>query len=68
MDNWKDRSKGRQCGKCTSFVEKPPIDAASRTYTIVGRCRRHAPQTNEGWPVVFPTDSCGDFKLDENKI
>lgn len=35
---------------------------------IVGRCRRHAPVGNEGWPVVFETDWCGDFKLDENKV
>jgi len=67
MDNWNNRQKGRQCGKCMHFYEKLPIDTG-RTYTIVGRCRRHAPSTNEGWPVVFPTDSCGDFKLDENKI
>jgi hypothetical protein len=27
-----------------------------------GRCRKHAP-TLQGWPVVFPTDWCGDHKL-----
>lgn len=68
MDNWANRPKGRVCGRCIHFFEKPPIDADKRTYTIVGRCRRHAPHTNEGWPVVFHDDQCGDFKLDENKI
>ena len=31
---------------------------------VVGRCRRHAPSMN-GYPVVFPTDWCGDHKLNE---
>jgi hypothetical protein len=33
----------------------------------LGRCRRHAPSMN-GYPVVFPTDWCGDHKLDETKL
>jgi hypothetical protein len=33
----------------------------------LGRCRRHAP-TLAGYPVVFPTDWCGDHKLDEHKL
>ena len=40
---------------------EPPI------VTEVGRCRRHAPTMN-GYPAVFPTDWCGDHKLDETKI
>jgi hypothetical protein len=35
--------------------------------TTIGRCRRHAPTMN-GYPVVHPTDWCGDHKLDETKI
>ena len=31
---------------------------------VIGRCRRHAP-TMSGWPVMFPTDWCGDHKLSD---
>lgn len=34
---------------------------------ILGRCRRHAPVMS-GFPAVFPTDWCGDHKLDETKV
>lgn len=33
----------------------------------IGRCRRRAP-TMSGYPVVYPTDWCGDHKLDEEKV
>ena len=29
------------------------------------RCRRHAPRGQEGWPAVFPTDWCGDHKMNK---
>jgi hypothetical protein len=58
----------RKCKVCKFYVEKVPKDK-DRTYTMIGRCRRHAPAAQEGYPVVFPTsDWCGDFKMDENKI
>jgi hypothetical protein len=44
------------------FIEKKGMGKK-----IVGRCRRHAP-TLQGYPVVFETDWCGDYKVDENKI
>ncbi len=31
------------------------------------RCRRHAP-TREGWPAVFDTDWCGDFKMSKETM
>ena len=31
-------------------------------YHIKGRCRRHAPIVNLGFPVVTRSDWCGDFK------
>ena len=58
QDNWADRSTGRQCRRCIFFAVK----AGS-----IGRCRRHAPVVAEGWPVVFMTDWCGDFKLTEEE-
>ena len=58
-DNWKHRSAGMTCSSCMWFVSKDP--------PVVGRCRKHAP-TMSGWPVMFPTDFCGDHKLDEEKI
>jgi len=68
-DNWVHRSSKMLCSSCMYYV--PKISNASSTepapVTIaVGRCRRRAP-TISGWPVMFPTDWCGDHKLDENK-
>jgi hypothetical protein len=57
QDNWKHRSTGMVCGTCMWCAPKG----------TVGRCRRHAPTMN-GYPVVYPTDWCGDHKVDENKI
>jgi hypothetical protein len=66
-DNWSNRIKERTCKTCVSYIEKTPVDT-ERNYVMVGRCRRHAPVVGEGYPVVFPTDWCGDHKLDENKL
>ena len=41
------------CKTCFYYVQKTDK---------LGRCRRHAP-TMDGYPVVFPTDWCGDHKL-----
>lgn len=38
-----------------------PIEVSA---PVIGRCRRRAPTMN-GFPVMFPTDWCGDHKLDE---
>jgi hypothetical protein len=32
------------------------------------RCRKHAPRGLEGWPAVFPTDFCGDHKMDKDTM
>lgn len=65
-DNWNRRDKGMLCSTCISYVPKlpPPNYGVVRE---VGRCRKHAP-THAGFPVVFPTDWCGDHRLDENKV
>ena len=55
-DPWIHRSEVMKCITCMWFVPK--------SNTEVGRCRRHAP-TMSGYPVVFPTDWCGDHKLNE---
>jgi hypothetical protein len=52
-DNWIHRSSGMLCKTCMWYVPKG---------SEKGRCRRHAP-TLGGWPVLFPTDWCGDHKL-----
>lgn len=62
-DPWKHRSKGMTCSTCMWYVEK----SSDTKSIIIGRCRRHAPSMN-GYPVVYPTDWCGDHKLDETKI
>lgn len=57
----------RKCGKCKFFEEKIPKDT-NRSYTIIGRCRLHAPMVGKGYPQVYPSDWCGDYREDENKI
>jgi len=57
-DPWVGRSVGMRCSSCIWFVKKGEL---------LGRCRRRCP-THNGYPVVFPSDWCGDHKLDENKI
>ena len=63
-DPWIHRSEGMLCKTCMFFVPKEL--SAPRLASPVGRCRRHAPSMS-GYPVVFPTDWCGDHKLDENR-
>lgn len=64
VDNWGNRSFKCVCLCCMYYHEKTSTAEKS---IVVGRCRRRAP-TVSGWPVVFPTDTCGDHKIDENKI
>ena len=62
-DPWKHRSKGMLCATCMYYVAK----VSAEPHPELGRCRRHAP-TMSGYPAVFPSDWCGDHKLDENKL
>jgi len=57
-DNWKHRSKNMLCNTCMWYV--PKTDK-------IGRCRKNAPSIS-GWPVMRPTDFCGEHKLDEEKL
>ena len=52
-DNWKDRST-MICENCMYYLEH--------------RCRRRAPQGNEGWTAVFRTDWCGQHKLSKETM
>ena len=67
-DNWKHRSQRMRCRTCMFFVPKEttPKDESDPIDYKIGRCRRNAP-TLGGYPVVFPTDWCGQHKLDEDK-
>ena len=65
-DPWKHRSQGMTCETCMWYVAKVRTGDNEGTMAI-GRCRRHAP-TMSGYPVVFPTDWCGDHKLNENAV
>lgn len=62
-DPWVHRSHGMRCHTCMWYVAKASPDALTR----IGRCRRHAP-TMGGFPCVYPTDWCGDHRVDETKI
>jgi hypothetical protein len=51
-DNWiKVPGSTFCCGTCDHYINY--------------RCRRHAPKGQEGWPAVFPTDWCGDHKMNK---
>jgi hypothetical protein len=60
-DNWIDKSEGMVCNTCMWFVEKQNQNYSGDN--MKGRCRKHCPVVQEGWPVVFKTDWCGDHKL-----
>lgn len=52
-DNWVHKAKGMVCEKCMWYIGF--------------RCRKNAPTLN-GWPAVFPSDWCGDHKLDKDTM
>ncbi len=54
-DNWKDKATGMVCSTCTNYAPKNEY---------IGRCRRNAPTMN-GFPAVFPSDWCGDHKMND---
>ena len=64
---WSKYHRYRTCKTCKYFIEEDPVDV-ERTYTIVGRCRRHAPVSGVGYPEVYPNEGCGDHKVDENRV
>ncbi len=66
-DPWRNRSMTMRCTTCIWYVPKVHADAKAGDQVRLGRCRRHAPTMN-GYPAVFPTDWCGDHKLNENAI
>lgn len=49
-DNWKHRSKEMLCETCMFYINY--------------RCRRNAPSM-KGYPAVYPSDWCGEHKLDK---
>lgn len=63
-DPWVHRSTGMKCITCMWFVSKK-VDATR--VVKIGRCRRHCPAMG-GYPVVYPTDWCGDHRVDENTL
>lgn len=64
-DLWTNRTEYRRCKTCQFVCEKEK--SVNESAQKVARCRRHAPTIN-GYPLVYPDDWCGDWKLDENKI
>ena len=52
-DNWKNKTSEMRCATCAFYVHF--------------RCRRNAPTMN-GFPAVYPTDWCGNHKLDKDKM
>lgn len=79
QDPWMNRSEKMKCQTCMWFVLKAApvgflktspggvVEQDMLPADGLGRCRKRAP-TMDGYPVVFPTDWCGDHKLDETKL
>ena len=57
-DNWDHSNDNMRCATCLWSHKK--TDGTLR-------CRAHAP-TIRGFPVMFPTDWCGEHKLDGSKL
>jgi len=64
-DLWKDRGMKMKCESCIYYIQKAATQEQIEDERVIGRCRRRAPTLN-GYPVVFPSDWCGDHKLNEN--
>lgn len=62
-DPWKHRSAGMQCRTCMWYC--PKVSEDSNVY--IGRCRKNAPELG-GFPAVFPTDWCGNHRVNENAL
>ena len=62
-DNWKGRPVTMLCSTCMYYVPKESTSGS----TPIGRCRRNAP-TMKGFVPVYPTDWCGEHRLDEEKL
>lgn len=62
IDPWKHRSANMRCASCMWYAAKVADDGSAK----IGRCRRHAPVMG-GFPAVFPSDWCGDHRIDENR-
>ena len=62
-DPWEHRGEHMRCVTCMWYCPKQ----SDRPQPLIGRCRRRAPTMN-GYPAVFPTDWCGDHKVDETKL
>ena len=54
-----------RCNTCRWFTYQTVKESGNRG--APGRCHKHAPSIT-GWPVVYETDWCGDYKLDELKL
>lgn len=52
-DNWTEKVSEMTCQTCAFYVSF--------------RCRRNAPTIN-GFPAVYPTDWCGNHRLDKTKM
>ena len=35
---------------------------------LTGECRRKSPFKHHTWPIIYATDSCGEYKTKEEKI
>ena len=53
VDNWQNRQSNMRCESCMHYCDY--------------RCRRHAP-TMQGFPAVYPSDWCGDHKMDKERM
>jgi len=66
QDNWERRAESMLCRTCIWYVPKGR-EGYEAMRAPIGRCRRHAPAI-AGFPAVYPTDWCGDHKIDENRV
>lgn len=47
----------QECDDC-KFARPGKLDG----YTVL-ECHRNPPTVNEGWPIVGPTDWCGEWEM-----
>lgn len=56
---WEHPEKFRVCGACVYFLLKNEDNG-------LGLCRRHAPNSINGFPYITKNDWCGDHRINFN--
>jgi hypothetical protein len=52
------------CKSCKWYKSRGGSFLSEDGYSLIekGECRKNAPKDNQWWPLVLPSDFCGEFE------